>query len=137
MLMGAPAQRRRPAGRQSMRRPQQPRTSRCYCAAHAPDARHHAESLALTRQLGAFLHYALDHGFDGHCSIETQHGTRQLREPGLLLFAIAAFAGAVLVVRRPFDEFLAFAMPIAARRHALGTEMGSLARPEARQPNVF
>src|ERR1700744_1366752 len=60
-------------------------------------------------------------------AVEPQHGAGQRREPGLVLGEVAAFAGAVLVVRGPFDEALRLLVTPAAGRNHLSAEMRRLA----------
>jgi hypothetical protein len=73
----------------------------------------------------------LDQLLDLTRSVETQDTARQRREPCLVARKIAALARAVIVVRRPFDEFLCVLVERAAGPNRIGAEAPSLARASA------
>src|SRR5262249_31613957 len=92
--------------------------------------------VALKPQLRAFLHHAPDQAIARHGGVKAQDRTGKFCEPRLLLRAVAALAGAVLVVRSPFNKLLGLAMAVAARRDRLGAEMGGFPCSDPRQPRL-
>jgi hypothetical protein len=72
----------------------------------------------------------------GLAPVNAQAGARQRGEESLVLGERAAFAGAILVVRRPLNELLGFLVAPAARRNRRGAEVPGLPFVQAREADL-